>query len=170
MKFIINILRFIIAFYLAALAIVTMIFYSNKKYNSGYPDVRGYSYYVIEDDKLESVNMPRDTFVVLQTEKNNYTAKEGDYVFYKDGEVFRLMQVKQENASDKELDSYLVGYPDSDESEYMKVKKMDVIAKYYYHHPTLTLCYKIFTNWIAILIMLLFLILSPSLTYKRFEL
>ena len=122
MKFIINILRFIIAFYLAALAIVTMIFYSNKKYNSGYPDVRGYSYYVIEDDKLESVNMPRDTFVVLQTEKNNYTAK------------------------------------------------MDVIAKYYYHHPTLTLCYKIFTNWIAILIMLLFLILSPSLTYKRFEL
>ena len=170
MKLIINLLRILIGFYITALIFVMLAFYTSKKYNQEYPSVSGYSYYVVDDYHLESLGMPKGTFVIIKKDTTGYNAKEGDLVLYRDGELYKLVQIKQENASDMEIDTYLVGYPDSTELEYVKLKKKDVISEYYYHSSILTLCYKIFTNWMTLLILILFLFLSPSLIYKRFEL
>ena len=169
MKFIVNLIRVIISIYLTALIFVALIFFSSEKYKSGYPSIKGYSFYIVEDDKLEP-DIQKDSFVIIKKEEDGYTAKEGEYVLYKNGDSYTMKQVKKENPDEYTLDEYVIAYPKDDVSDYENIKKMDVIAKYYYHSSTLSICYKILTNWFVILILIIILVLSPSLTYKRFEL
>ena len=169
MKVIINLLRFIVALYVGFLAIAYMIILSDKGAGHAYSSIRGYSFYYVEDRSLEP-DIPKNTFLLLKSEERQYSIKEGDYVLYVEEGKTLLKKVMKENVSDVVLDEYVVGYPGDDEIDYTTVKKSSVLFKSIYHSEWLTLCYQIFTNWIVVLILVLFLVLSPSLTYKRFEL
>lgn len=169
MKFIVNLIRVIISIYLTVLIFVALFFFSSEKYQSGYPSIKGYSFYIVKDDKLEP-DIPKESFVVIKKEENGYTGKEGEYILYKEDDLYKMKQIKKENPDEYTLDEYVIAYPKDDVGDYQTIKKMDVIAKYYYHNPTLSICYKILTNWFVILVLIIILVLSPSLTYKRFEL
>ena len=164
MKFIINLLRFIIALYVGLFFIIAAYFYSNKKYYNTYPNVGGYAYYIVEDDKLEP-DIPNGTFVVLKRE-DSFSGQVGEYILFENSGLYRIEQIKENDL----MEEYIVGFTNDDKSEYLTIKKNDMLYKVYYHSTTLTTVYKILSNWIVLLILILFLVLSPSLTYKRFEL
>jgi hypothetical protein len=169
MKILINIIRFIIAIYVGFLAIVYMMSLADKSNGKAYSTIRGYSYYYVDSNKYEP-DIPKKTLLILKSEESQYTVTEGDYVLFVKGDSVVLKKVMKLNASDTALDEYLVGYPNEEESYYTTVKKSDVLFKSIYFSDWLSICYQIFTNWIVVLILVIFLVLSPSLTYKRFEL
>jgi hypothetical protein len=171
MKLLISLLRIIIAAYLAALTIVGLILFSQKQQGVRYPNIGGYSYYVVEDDKLLP-EYPRSTFVVLKSDVY-YTFDEGDYVLLKEGKVNRLRYVVQKDLDEMNVDQFVAGYTNSDGldvNETITAQKSNVLATSYYHSSWLTLCYQILTNWMVILILIIILILSSNVTFKRFEL
>ena len=169
MKLIISLLRIIVAMYIAVLVIVGLLLYSQKRSGSRYPNISGYSYYIVEDNKLQP-EYPKSTFVVLKSDVY-YTFDEGDYVLVKEGKVNRLRKVIQKDLDEMHVDQFVGGYTyDINETENIAALKSDVLAKSIYHSSWLTLCYQIFTNWIVILILIVFLVLSSSISFKRFEL
>ncbi len=169
MRLIVNIIRTIISIYLCAVILVWSLFFTSKKSNGPYPSIAGYTYYVVDDYRSEP-ELPKGTVMVLKKDEDTYTAKEGDYVLFKNGDLYELKKVMSLDASEDALDEYLVGYVTENEADYTTVKKMNVIANSYYHNSVLTIAYHILTNWFVILLLLIFLVLSPNLTYKRFEL
>ena len=168
MKVIINFIRLIIALYLGALATIGMIFISDKTLEKSYPSIFGYSFYLVDNRYLEP-EIPKSTLYVLIKESDQYSAQAGEYVLYKDSGQTMFKKI-MESTGNEAMDEYLVGYPSDDPSSYTTVKKKAILFKGFYHSNWLSVCYSIFTNWIVIIVLFLFLILSPNMTYKRFEL
>ncbi len=158
MKLLVNILRILIGLYMSILILVWAVFFTAKKFDYDYPSINGYSYYVVDTDNLEP-----------EIEDKEYTAKEGDFVLFQDGEILRLKQVKKENASEMNQDEYVVGFLNETEENYQNLLKKNVIAKAHYHNSVITLVYKILTNWMVILVLLIFEVLSPTLFGKAID-
>jgi hypothetical protein len=168
MKLLVNILRILIGLYMSILILVWAVFFTAKKFDYDYPSINGYSYYVVDTDNLEP-EIPNETFLIIKIEDKEYTAKEGDFVLFQDGEILRLKQVKKENASEMNQDEYVVGFLNETEENYQNLLKKNVIAKAHYHNSVITLVYKILTNWMVILVLLIFEVLSPTLFGKAID-
>ena len=169
MKLLVSLLRIIIAVYISALVIIGLLLYSQKKAGSKYPNISGYSYYIVEDNKLLP-DYPKSTFVLLKSDVY-YNFDEDDYVLVKEGQINRLRKVIQKDLDEMHVDQFVAGYTnDTNETENITAFKSNVLAVSIYHSEWLTLCYQIFTNWIVILILIVFLVLSSSVSFKRFEL
>ena len=153
---------------MSILILVWAVFYTAKKFDYDYPSIGGYSYYVVDTDKLEP-EIPNETFLIIRVEDKQYTAKEGDFVLFEDGEILRLKKVIRENVSEMNQDEYVVGFVNDTEADYQNLLKQKVIAKAYYHSASTTLLYKIFTNWMVILVLFIFEVLSPTLIGKAIE-
>ena len=102
MKVLISLVRIIIAIYLSAFIIVSLLLYSQKKAGNSYPNIAGYSYYVVEDDRLLP-EYPKDTFVVVYNGPDTYNFNENDFVLLKEKELTTLRKVVQKHLDEEHL-------------------------------------------------------------------
>lgn len=81
MKFLVNVIRWIIIVYLVLYVIIMMTFFTKKKtYNESYPTILGYSYYKVDSDVFEP-DIKKNNVVIF---KDVDDIKIGDYVVYVD--------------------------------------------------------------------------------------
>lgn len=159
MRLIVNTLRFIIFLYLAILLVVSVIFFANRKiYHKLFTEFYGYSYTIVDNDYLVP-EMKKGTFVILkQTDEVNV----GDYVYYHGEEDYEFKKIT--SADEEKLHTNYVNYDEDSE-----IERTQVLASAYYYSPNLTVVYTIFTHPITIIVLIIFLILSPNLVYKRYD-
>lgn len=160
MKFIIKLLRLIIILILAVVATIIILNSMQSKSKMTYINLEGYALFVVDDDYLKPEFESGD--VLLLQNDQEYTATVGDYIFIYDEGMNRVKRITADVG-----DSYKISYTNNDDEKL--IKKNEVLAKVVYHSEWLTLTYAIITNWIVILGLIVFLVLSPTMLFKRYD-
>ncbi len=161
MRKFVNVVRFIVLFYLLFIGLVALIMYIGNKSNVRYINIRGYSYYVVKNDYLEPT-IPSSSFVIVR-EAKKFVLKEGDYVLVDvDGqkELRKLISING--------DSYLTGY--DNRSTQAIVSRGNILAVKVFSNMFVSILFHIFTSVFGIIVLLIFLFFSSKMAFKRFEL
>ena len=156
-KFLLNLVRFILAIYLLVYIVISAYFLSQKNfYENDFPTIEGYSYIKAEDDDL-SPDLSNKEFALTKKETK---IEENDIVVYTnhDGnvDIGKVKTVKDKN----------IIVVKNDKTD--KIEDKQILGKIIYTNATLSKVLNIVTKWYVAIIMLVIVYIIPTLTYKRY--
>lgn len=158
-RFIANAIRIIVITYLVIILIIFAFFLTQEKlYEISLPSIKGYSYIHYQNNHLEP-NINDNEFVLIQKTSNIDT---GDYVVYIKNDIKKIKKVISR-------DKYIleISYIDGTEKETLKLD--DAFGKVIYQNKVISDILNVITNYVVIIIMIVYASLIPSLTYKRYS-
>ena len=157
MRYILNFLRVLICIYLTCIFVIFISFFVLKEVlNYEYPNIYGYSYYKIKDNNL-SPQIEKNEYLLL---KSNNEYKKDDYILCKINNNKEIRKIKKVNDDDYEIIDT--------KNNLNNIKKDDIYAKVIYRNKTISKVLHIFTNIFVIILLIIYVVKIPSLTYKRY--
>lgn len=162
------------------LFVIVLYFALEKINNMKFPSLGGYTYHKINHNYLEPEIKEKNILIF----KENKEFKVNDIILYMDNnkrEVAKIIEITEEKITIDYLTTnnpkYI--YTDSSfipiveienpEEEINYIYKEDIFGTMVYNNNTLSKVINILTHYITLIIMIIFIVLIPNKTYKRFE-
>lgn len=157
MRFILNLIRFVLAIYLLVYIILSSYILSQKEfYENDFPTIEGYSYIKAEDNDL-SPKLKTNEYALT---KRTTIIKENDIIAYTnhDGNVAigKVKTVKNKN----------ITVVKKDKTD--KIEDKQLLGKVIYTNATLSKVLNIITKWYVAIIILVIIYIIPTVAYKRY--
>ena len=163
MKIIFNIFRGLIIAYLIILTFLSVIFYVKKNsYHEDYPEIKGYSYFKIDNATLEP-DIRKNNIVIL---KDKEDIEVGDYVTYLNGEDKEIVLRKVVERNEYRL---VVDVTNNYENKNYKEEIIidDVKAKMIYNNDTFSSIMNILLNPVILIILLFLGTIFPEFIFNK---
>ena len=143
LKFIGNIIRYIIFIYVVFVIIVFSLYHANKKYYGGnYTNIAGYTFVIPDNDYL-APDVNKGDFVVIRLSNPDIYYEEGDLAFIEFNDNARLEKIIKVNDDDSYIVNFInppdplpVKEPETNETKTKKNKKAseeEVEQKYVFY-------------------------------------
>lgn len=158
-KFIINLIRVIFCIFLLLILLIFVYFLVMEKlYNKDFASIEGYTYIHIQDNNMEPDIYDKEYLLVKETKD----IEKNDYVVYLENGIKKTRKVI--HASKDELE---VNYVKISDTSYINLDS--VYGKVVYQNKNISNVLNIFTNLVVIIIMIVYILLTPQYTYRRYE-
>ena len=161
MRYILKLLQIIIYVYLLLFLLVQVFFISQKYlYNNEYPNIKGYSLYKVETNRLEN-RIDINSYVILHSQKEY---KKDDIILYKGKNINIINDIKYDEENKKKM---IVLLDENKDEIILNVES--IYGKVIYNNNIIDIILNFLTHPRVVLLLFLSLVFLSSATYKRYN-